>query len=404
MSAAPGEPGGAGGAMTIDAPDRASALRALSSRGLTPSSIESVEAVAPSKRAGAQSFTLVRTMSRAEIASFMRELSIAVSAGLPLIQSLRTIARQGRTDAQTKMLEAIIEDVEHGSSLSEAFRRIGKPFTELIINLVSAGEAAGRLDEILDQTAALLDRDLKLRRSVVSALVYPAIVASLIVIAVIIVVTVIVPRILKSVEGQLVVLPFPTRVVQGVAVFFADYWWLAILALAGSLYAAARLYSTPGPRLSFDRALLGIPVLGKALRDVAVARFTRTFGTLAAAGLPVLTALRLTKGTLGNKSLELSIESIAQDVSEGATIAEPMDASGDFPPLLIQIVSLGERTGKLDEMLLHAADAFDRKVEQSITVVTTVLPPLLIMLLAGVVGFVVLAVMLPLIELQESIG
>jgi len=300
--------------------------------------------------------------------------------------------------------EAIIEDVEHGSSLSEAFRRIGKPFTELIINLVSAGEAAGRLDEILDQTAALLDRDLKLRRSVVSALVYPAIVASLIVIAVIIVVTVIVPRILKSVEGQLVVLPFPTRVVQGVAVFFADYWWLAILALAGSLYAAARLYSTPGPRLSFDRALLGIPVLGKALRDVAVARFTRTFGTLAAAGLPVLSALRLTKGTLGNKSLELSIESIAQDVSEGATIAEPMESSGDFPPLLIQIVSLGERTGKLDEMLLHAADAFDRKVEQSITVVTTVLPPLLIMLLAGVVGFVVLAVMLPLIELQESIG
>jgi len=145
-------------------------------------------------------------------------------------------------------------------------------------------------------------------------------------------------------------------------------------------------------------------VLGKALRDVAVARFTRTFGTLAAAGLPVLMCLKLTKGTLGNKALERTTETIATDVAQGATIAEPMENSGDFPPLLIQIVSLGERTGKLDEMLIHAADAFDQKVEQSIKIVTTILPPMLIMLLAGVVGFVVLAVMLPLIELQESIG
>lgn len=395
----------AGRSLTIDAPDRASAVRALTSRGQAPSSIVEVKDGADAKNTRATSgFSFKRTMSRSEMASFMRELAIAVSAGLPLVPALKTIARQGRTESQRAMLESIIDDVEHGAALSEAFERIGKPFTELIINLVAAGEAAGRLEEILNQTASLLDRDLKLRRSVVSALVYPAIVATLIVIAVIVVVTVIVPRILKSVEGQLAVLPFPTRVVQGVAFFFAEYWWLALLMLAGSIWGAARLYNTPGPRLAIDRFLLAVPMLGKALRDVAVARFTRTFGTLAAAGLPVLTCLKLTKGTLGNKALERTTETIATDVAQGATIAEPMEDSGDFPPLLIQIVSLGERTGKLDEMLIHAADAFDQKVEQSIKIVTTILPPMLIMLLAGVVGFVVLAVMLPLIELQESIG
>jgi type II secretory pathway component PulF len=260
------------------------------------------------------------------------------------------------------------------------------------------------LDEVLEQTAALLDRDLKLKRSVIGALVYPAIVTGLIVVAIIVVVAVIVPRILKSVEGQLATLPMPTRVVQDVAYFFTDFWWLATLLVALGLYGAKRLYEAPGPRLAIDRFMLRVPILGKTLRDVAVARFTRTFGTLAGAGLPVLTCLNLTKGTLGNKALEKTTESIASDVSEGTTIAEPMERTGDFPPLLIQIVSLGERTGRLDEMLIHAADAFDRKVEQSIKVVTTILPPMLIMILACVVGFVVLAVMLPLIELQESIG
>lgn len=402
--------GATAGARTIDAVDRASALRALLDRGETPVRLEPVDAdgstpsdadpSAPSAR-----FSLARrSLSRAELTSFIRELATAINAGLSLVPALRTIARQGRNEAQRAMLGQLIESVERGTTLSDAMRAVGKPFNEMVISLVQAGEVAGRLGEVLAQAAKLLDRDVKLRRSVLAALIYPAIICVFATIAIIVVVTVIVPRVLKAVQGQAVVLPWPTKVVQWVAAFFGDYWWLVILVIAGGLYAWTRIYRQPGPRLKVDTALMRTPVLGPLLRDVAVARFTRTFGTLAGAGLPVLTSLRIVKNTLGNRALEGAIDSVCDQVSSGRTIAEPLEATGHFPPLLVQIVGLGERTGKLDEMLDQAADAFEEKTEQSVKIFTAVLPPILVVVLAMVVGFIVLAVLLPLIELQGSIS
>jgi len=402
--------GAAAGARTIDAVDRASALRALLERGETPVRLEPIDAdgATPSEAAPSASstgFSLARrSLSRAELTSFIRELATAINAGLSLVPALRTIARQGRNEAQRAMLGQLIESVERGTTLSDAMRAVGKPFNEMVISLVQAGEVAGRLGEVLAQAAKLLDRDVKLRRSVLAALIYPAIICVFATIAIIVVVTVIVPRVLKAVQGQAVVLPWPTKVVQWVAAFFGDYWWLVILVIAGGLYAWTRLYRQPGPRLKVDTALMRTPVLGPLLRDVAVARFTRTFGTLAGAGLPVLTSLRIVKNTLGNRALEGAIDSVCDQVSSGRTIAEPLEATGYFPPLLVQIVGLGERTGKLDEMLDQAADAFEEKTEQSVKIFTAVLPPILVVVLAMVVGFIVLAVLLPLIELQGSIS
>jgi type II secretory pathway component PulF len=408
--------GSANGAAVIDAPDRATAVRLLLQRGITPTSVEEVAGARRAEPARAEALEpaarkAVRlpgssAMSRSEMASFIRELATAVEAGLPLIQALRTIARQGRSPRQKAMLDHVIHQVEAGKSLADAARSWGRPFTDLIVNLMHAGEASGRLGEVLDQSANLLDRDVKLRRSLLGATLYPMILTVLVAGAVVTVVTWIVPQVLGPLAGQLSAadLPLPTRIVQGSAHFFANYWWIALLAVAGVLFGVSRVYATPGPRLKIDGALLKIPILGRLLRDVAVARFTRTLGTLVSAGLPALTALRITKGTLGNKAMEREIDFVCDEVAHGKTIAEPMERSGYFPPLLVQIVGVGERSGRLPQRLNQAAGAFEDRTETSLKLFTTALPPVLVVILAGIVGFVVAAILLPLLQLQEHIG
>lgn len=404
--------GAPAGGLVIEAPDRASALRQVIARGLTPLRVEEMqEQSRPAPRgssadaqAASRASTAAGGVSRSSLTGLIRDLATAVNAGLPLVQSLRTIARSGRSPAEAAMLARLIDEVEHGRSLSEAMASVGRPFTELVISLVRAGETAGRLGEVLTQAARLLDRDAKLRRSMLGALLYPLIIAAAVTLAVIIVVTVIVPRVLAAVAGQLAVLPWPTRVVQGIASFVGSWWWLILIVLAVAAVAFVRAYRTPSVRLSIDRTLLRLPAVGTALRIVAVARFTRTLATLIGAGLPVVASLRITRATLGNRELELAIDRVCDQVQAGRTIAEPLEQSGLFPPLLVQIVGLGEQTGRLGEVLDQAAQAFEDQTEQSVKILTTVLPPILIIALACVVGFVVLSILLPLIELQESIG
>jgi type II secretory pathway component PulF len=426
------------GADDVEARDRGSALRLLRARGVTPTRLDEVKqwrrplagegaATAPDRAAAsrtphaasrsatstlqsrASSLIRPRAMSRSEFAAFIRELATALQAGLTIIQAMRTIARQGRSQSgkggrQKEMLDFLMHEVEHGRSLADAAESWGAPFNTLTVNLIRAGEASGRLEEVLDQAATLLDRDVELRRALLGATLYPMILAGLIAVAVGVIVTVIVPKILEPLKLSTADLPFPTRVVQGTADFFAAYWWLALGALAAALYFGARTYAQPGPRLAVDRTLLRTPVLGRLLRDVAVARFTRTLGTLIGAGLPALTALRVTRLTLGNRALEETIEDVCDQVSAGRTIADPLEQSGYFPPLLVQIVGVGERSGRLPAMLRQAADAFEKRTEASMRLFTTVLPPALVLVMALVVGFVIAAVLLPLLEMQESIG
>ncbi len=399
--------GGAGAAAqvfrTVEAPDRASAVRALLQRGETPAKLEEMldgaataeQAAAPRQGGGA--------MGRAELCSFVRDLGTAVNAGLPLVAALKTIARQGRSQKQKAMLESLLAAVEAGDPLSDAMQAYGKPFTDLVISLVRAGEAAGKLGETLKHAAELLDRDLKLRRQVLGALLYPAIIGVLIGVAIIVVVTFVVPNVLKAVASQGGIrMPWPTVVVQSLAGLFTQWWWLIFGGAAMALWVFSTALRQPAFRLGFDRFLLQLPLMGPMLRDVAVARFTRTLGTLVGAGLPVLSSLRIVRAVLGNKAMEQAMEAVSEEVASGSTIAEPLERTGFFPSLLVQIVGLGERTGKLDEMLTQAADAFEEKTEQTVKLVTTVLPPLLIVVLALAVGFIVLSILLPLLELQEA--
>jgi len=399
---------------TIDAPDRAAAVRKLLGQGVTPSSVEPLVggAGARVKRdgsdeavvAGRQAIPLSsRSISRSQIALFIRELATALQAGLPLVQALTTIRRQIRAERQRRMLDHLIDRVEHGRSFADAAAEWGKPFDDLLVGLIRAGESAGQLELALDQAADLLDRGLRLRRSVLAATLYPGILAALVAGAVAIITTWIVPTIVEQLQGQIMVLPWPTRVVMGFADFVSSWWWLVLGAIALALYAWSAARRDPDTHHDIDRFLLRVPLLGRLLRDIAVARFTRTLGTLTRAGVPILTALRSARDTLGNAAMARVIDEVGMQVSAGRPIAEPLEKSGYFPPMLIQIVNLGERSGRLEEMLLRAADALDERTQQSLRLVTTALPPLLVVSMAGVVIFIVLATILPFLEFQEAI-
>lgn len=424
--------GNGSSAAVIDAPDRGAALRLLRSQGMTPTRLEPLsrrEAKKEAAQADASAATLVPArggspgaaspksgslfglslgsgMSKVEMAMFIRELATAVQAGLPLVQSLKTIERQMRHAGQKAIIGRIVHEVEHGWSLADACQKVGKPFTDLTINLIRAGEASGRLGEILEQTANLLDRNVKLRRLLISGSIYPAILFALIVVAMGVIVGFIVPRIISPFAGKLPVskLPMPTRIVMAVGEFVSSYWWImAIVAFLGIL-ALVQAYARPSSRLKMDRFMLRFPMIGKVIRDIAVARFTRTLGTLVSAGLPALSALRITKATLGNKAMEQVVEEVCEQVSSGKTISEPMEKSGYFPSLLTQIIGLGERSGRLPQMLNQAATVFEERTEGTMKVFTSTFPVLMVLVAAVVIGFVMAAVLMPLVQMQELIA
>jgi len=402
----------------VEAIDRADAVRLLLSRGETATRVEPDsrknrrEQAAKSLPRAAQtkpqspsiSFRRSRrpSLSQAEMANLMRELATAIEAGLPLMSSLTTVRKQASGKAMPGILDHLIERVEAGDPLHAAARDYGPPFDEMVLGMLRAADASGDMSTVLHQLADLLERSVELRREVMGATFYPMIVAGLVVISAIILVTVLVPQLIEPL-GESMVLPWPTEVVLAVANFLEAYWVYCLLGIGGTIVGIRAWLSVPVNRLLFDRVKLRLPILGPLVRDVAVARFTRTLGTLASAGLPILEALRVTQGILGNRAMMQAIDGVKEQVTAGKSLAVPLERSGLFPPLLVQVVNLGERSGRLESMLLHAAKAFDRRVETSIKLFTKALPPLLLVVMASVGGFVLAAILLPLLELQSMV-
>jgi len=406
---------------TLAAADRAEAIRVLLGRGETATRVERLQidqtqpgpsiqaqatrAVAPAREGLSRLFAARNpTLRRGELSNLIRELATAVEAGLPLMQALRTIRRQAHGKAMPLVLDHFIERVEAGDPLYLAAKEYGRPFDDMIVGMLRAADASGEMSQVLHQLADLLERSGELRREVLGATFYPAIVGTLLIVSIIILVTFLVPRLIAPIHNQADFhMPWPTQVVLSVAGFIQSYWHLCILAVVLIAFGWWLWSGVPANRLKIDRLKLRAPVLGQLLRDVAVARFTRTLGTLTASGLPILDALRITRNTLGNVALAAAIDEVQDQVTGGKSLADPLDRSGLFPPLLVQVVDLGERSGRLDAMLLHAAVAFDRQVNISIKLFTKALPPLLLMIMASVGGFVLSAILLPLLELQSAI-
>jgi type II secretory pathway component PulF len=223
--------------------------------------------------------------------------------------------------------------------------------------------------------------------------------------SVVLLVTVILPQLMAPIAGQPgMVLPLPTRILLAFAGFMGTWWLLVLLAMGAAVVMARRWLAVPENKFRWDGLMLRMPLLGPLLRDVAVARFTRTLGTLCSAGLPILQALRITRDTLGNAVLTRAVDEVQEKVTTGQALADPLERSGFFPPLLIQIVNIGERSGRLESMLLHAATAFDRQVNSSIKIFTKALPPVLLVFMAIIAGFVLAAILLPLLQMQSALG
>jgi len=344
------------------------------------------------------------TIPRTVMATFIREIATALEAGLPLMQSLRTVRRQAHGKGMISMLDYLIERVEAGDPIHVAARDYGPPFDDMIVGMLRASDASGDMSGLLHQLADLLDRSVELRRDVLSATYYPLIVLALLLGSVVLLVTVLVPRLIEPmVSEQNFELPLPTQILLGAASFMQSWWLMILLCIIGGYIGWTLWSNVPHNRLRFHRFLLRIPALGRLLRDVAVARFTRTLGTLVASGLPILDALRITRNTLGNVALMAAIDDVMEQVTAGKPLADPLERSGLFPPLLVQVVNLGERSGRLDSMLLHAAGAFDRQVTLSIGLFTKALPPVLLVFMALIGGFVLLAILLPMLQLQNMV-
>ncbi len=339
-----------------------------------------------------------------QVAALWGQLATALEAGLPLLTALRVVREQSDHAAMNELVSDLARRVEGGEALSDALAAHPRTFTPLQISMARAGETAGVLDGVMASLAEFSERDLAIREQVRSASVYPAIVLSLAVLSVIVIVTFILPNIMESIGTDPSMLPLPTRLLLGVSWFIKWFGWAVAIGIGIAVWRFRVYTATPEGRLVYDRARLRIPVVGGLLRKVAVARFARALGTLTNAGIQVVEALHVVRGTVGNEAMAQVIDDVRQRVIGGASLEEPLRDSGQFPPLFIQVVSLGEKTGKLDDLLLKVAESLDKDVQTAVQRAMTVLPAVFIVALAILIGFILAAVLLPIVGMGGQLG
>ncbi len=345
------------------------------------------------------SLSLGSGVSIKELALFTRQFSVMLDAGLPLVECLAILGIQQDNKIFGKVLEQIRTDVESGSTLSQAMERHPKIFDGLFVNMVSAGEAGGILDVILQRLSFFLEKTVKLKRALISASVYPSTIISVAIAIVVIIMVWVIPVFATLFESLDTSLPLPTRVVIGATGLLTRF--ALPLAIGGVIFllAGRYFYRTSRGRLILDTMTLRIPWLGVVLRKIAISRFARTLSTLLGSGIPILEGLEITAGTAGNVVIRNSILSARQEVEEGSTLAEPLRRRKLFPPMVTQIVAVGEQTGQLDNMLKKLADYYEEEADASIANLMTMLEPLMIIFLGGIVGGIVVSMYLPIFTL-----
>jgi type IV pilus assembly protein PilC len=340
-----------------------------------------------------------------ELVIFTRQFATMIDAGLPLVQCLDILANQNTNKTFKPIIREVKADVEQGSTFADALRKHPKPFDELFVNLVQAGEIGGILDTILNRLAVYLEKADKLAKKVKGAMVYPTTVLVIAVGVVVLMLTKVIPTFEKMFEDFGGELPGPTQVVVNLSHFMQDWIALILGAIAAAFIAffQARRRS-PKFRRSTDALALKLPVFGSLLRKVAVARFTRTLGTMIASGVPILDGLDIVAKTAGNMIVEEALRKVRAAITEGKTIAEPLAESDVFPGMVTQMIAVGEETGAMETMLSKIADFYDEEVDAAVEALTAMLEPLMMVFLGGSVGGLLIAMYLPIFKIADTIG
>jgi len=347
---------------------------------------------------------LKQKVKEKEVVVFCRIFATMINAGLPLIQCLDLLASQEANKTFQKIIRSIKEDIEGGTTLTDALKKYPEIFDQLFVNLVAAGESGGILDVILQRLSNYMEKAMKLKGKVKGAMTYPASVLVISIAVVALLLIKVIPVFQKMFEGMGGELPGPTQFLVNLSEFAQRYWLVAVAIVVALGYAFKRFYATEKGTLTIDALVLKTPVFGPLIKKVAVAKFTRTLSTMMSSGVPILEGLSIVSKTAGNKIIENALVKVRQSISEGRTIAEPLQEADIFPAMVVQMIAVGEATGALDTMLAKIADFYDDEVDAAVEAMTALLEPFMMVFLGGVVGGMIIAMYLPIFKMASVVG
>ncbi len=338
-----------------------------------------------------------------DIVVFTRQLSTMIDAGLPLVQCLEILAKQQENSTFKKVLTAIRMDVETGTTFADAMRKHPSVFDNLFSNMIEAGETGGILDTILSRLAVFKEKSMALKKKVKGAMTYPAICLAISILILAIILIFVIPVFVEMFASMDSALPVPTQIVVDLSDFAKSKFIYIFIGIFAAIFLFKKVYNTENGRLRIDQALLKAPVFGTLISKVAVAKFTRTLSTMLQSGVPILEALQVVAKTAGNKVIERAIFRVASAISEGRPIAEPLEESGVFPNMVVQMINVGESVGALDTMLAKIADFYDEEVDQAVENLTAMIEPFMMVFLGGMIGGIVVAMYLPIFQMAGNI-
>ncbi|MDR0965396.1 MAG: type II secretion system inner membrane protein GspF [Myxococcales bacterium] len=339
-------------------------------------------------------------VSTSDIAIMTRQLAVLLGAGVALVEGLSTLQEQIDHPRLKLIVSQVKTKVNEGASLADALAQHPKVFSQLYVNMIRAGEHSGALDVVLNRLADFTESQARLKNKVIGTMIYPAlmVVVGLLILGVLL--TVVVPNVTKIFETNRLTLPLVTRILIAISDFAQNYWWMLLGGTALAIFAFRKWKKTEKGRATWDAFTLRVPVFGKLIRKLAVARFARTLSTLLKSGVPLLSALEIVQNIVANAVMSGVIDKARDSIREGESIAAPLRRSGEFPPLVYHMISIGERSGQLEDMLINVADAYDDEVEVSISALTSLLEPVMIIGMGGSVAFIVFAILIPILQLN----
>lgn len=383
----------------LEASDRAQAIDALRKKGLIIVSI-----IESSSKSGISGMSFkTKKIKTDDLVVFSRQLATMVDAGIPLVSALDILGEQVDNKAFGSVILKIRNDIETGSSLSDALSKHKRIFSALFVSMVKAGESSGTLDDILDRLAAYIEKTSALQKKITSALIYPAVVSGMAIAITLLLLIKVIPVFKDIFAGFGSALPKPTLVLIAISDAVRKYFLIIGIIIAGIVFFVSRYIKSEKGRLVYDSLLLKLPIFGVLFKKVAISKFTRTLSTLIKSGVPILNSLDIVGKTAGNKAIEIAVETVRTNVREGESIADPLARSKLFPPMVVRMISVGEQSGQLEKMLTKIADFYDVQVDTAVSGLTSLIEPLVIAFLGIVIGTVVICMFLPIFKIATVV-